>query len=50
MEKLAAMLPDLKVEIIDPVIIKGYPKETDIKSLDKLADTIVAKHKAAGIA
>ncbi len=49
-EQLAAMLPNLKVEIIDPVIIKGYPREVDLESLDKLADTIVAKHKAAGIA
>jgi flavorubredoxin len=49
-EQIAAMLPNLKVEIIEPVIIKGYPKEADLESLDKLADTIAGKHKAAGIA
>jgi flavorubredoxin len=48
-EQLAAMLPNLKVEILPPVIIKGYPKEIDFQSLDKLADTIVAKHKEAGL-
>jgi flavorubredoxin len=49
-EQIAAMLPNLKVKIIEPVIIKGYPKEADLESLDKLADTIAGKHKAAGIA
>ena len=49
-EQIAAMLPNLKVEIIEPVIIKGYPKEADFQSLDKLADTIVGKHREAGIA
>jgi flavorubredoxin len=48
-EQLAAMLPNLKVEILAPVIIKGYPKETDFQALDKLAEAIVAKHKEAGL-
>ncbi len=48
-EQIAAMIPNLKVEILAPVIIKGYPKETDFQALDKLADTIVAKHKEAGL-
>jgi hypothetical protein len=43
------MIPNLKVEILDPVIIKGYPKEADFQALDKLADTIAAKHKEAGL-
>jgi flavorubredoxin len=49
-EHLAAMIPNLKVEIIEPVIIKGFPKETDLQTLEKLAETIAAKHKAAGLA
>jgi flavorubredoxin len=48
-EQIAAMLPNLKVEILTPVIIKGYPKEADFQALDKLADTIAAKHKEAGL-
>jgi len=48
-EAIAAMLPNLKVEILTPVIIKGYPKEADFQALDKLADTIAAKHKEAGL-
>jgi flavorubredoxin len=46
---IAGMIPNLKVEIIPPVVIKGYPKEADYQALDKLADTIVAKHKEAGL-
>ncbi|MGD1119293.1 MAG: FprA family A-type flavoprotein [Dehalococcoidales bacterium] len=49
-ETTAAMLPNLKVEIIPPIIVKGYPKETDFQALDKLAETIAGKHKAAGLA
>jgi flavorubredoxin len=48
-DQLAAMLPNLKVEIIEPLIIKGYPREADFESLEKLADTIAGKHKAAGL-
>ncbi len=44
-EQLAQMIPNLKVEIIDPVVIKGYPGEEDFKALDKLAADIAGKHK-----
>jgi flavorubredoxin len=44
-ETLAGMIPNLKVEIIPPVIIKGYPKEADYEALDKLADAVAQKHK-----
>ena len=43
------MIPNLKVEIIPPVIVKGYPKEADFQSLENLADTIAGKHKDAGL-
>jgi flavorubredoxin len=44
-EQLSAMLPNLKVEILPPVLCKGFPREADFKALDKLADTIAQKHK-----
>ncbi len=44
-EQLAALMPNLKAEILEPVVIKGYPKEDDFLALDKLADRILAKHK-----
>ena len=47
-EMIKNMLTNLKVEIIEPVIIKGYPKENDFKLLDKLADEIINKNKKGG--
>jgi len=44
-EQLAAMIPNLKVEILEPVLSKGFPKEVDFKALDNLATTIAEKHK-----
>jgi hypothetical protein len=44
------MLPNLKVEIIEPVLTKGFPKDADFAALDALADKILAKHKEIGIA
>ncbi len=44
-EQLAAMIPSLKVEILEPVLSKGFPKEVDFKALDNLATTIAEKHK-----
>ncbi|MFC1675643.1 FprA family A-type flavoprotein [Planctomycetota bacterium] len=48
-EQLTSMLPNLKVEILEPVIAKGYPKDQDFAALNKLADQILEKHKELGI-
>jgi flavorubredoxin len=45
LEIIKEMTGNLKIELIDPVIIKGYPKEDDFKMLDKLADNILLKIK-----
>ncbi len=44
-EQLAGMLPNLKVELLSPVLIKGSPREADFKALDNLAEAIARKHK-----
>ncbi|MEW6215186.1 MAG: FprA family A-type flavoprotein [Nitrospirota bacterium] len=49
LEQIKGILTNLKVEIIEPVIVKGYPKENDFKSLDRLADEILQGHKKHGI-
>jgi flavorubredoxin len=49
-EQLAAMIPNLKAELLPPVISKGFPREEDFKSLDNLAATIAEKHKEHGFA
>jgi flavorubredoxin len=48
-EQISSLLSNLKVEILEPVIAKGYPKDDDFMALDKLADQILAKHKELGI-
>jgi len=44
-EQLAAMIPNLKVKILEPVLSKGFPREAAFKALDNLAATIAEKHK-----
>ncbi|MBI2850609.1 MAG: FprA family A-type flavoprotein [Chloroflexi bacterium] len=43
-EILTGMIPNLKVELLEPVLCKGLPKEADFGALDKLAATITEKH------
>lgn len=47
-EVLAGMIPNLKVEVIEPVLAKGLPSEADFKALENLAETISTKHKELG--
>jgi flavorubredoxin len=49
-EQLTGLMPNLKVEIMQPVIAKGTPKDDDFSALEKLADEILAKHKELKIA
>lgn len=49
LEQIAGMLSNLKVEIIEPVIIKGYPREKDFQSIDRLANDIIKKHKESSL-
>jgi flavorubredoxin len=44
-EQISNLMPNLKVEIIPPVICKGYPRENEFKALDSLAEAIAKKHK-----
>ncbi len=44
-ETLTQMVTNLHAEILEPVIVKGYPKKEDFTLLDNLADEILKKHK-----
>jgi len=44
-ETLAGMIGNLKVEVLDPVLCKGSPKQDTFEALDNLADAIAAKHR-----
>jgi flavorubredoxin len=49
-EQLTGMIPNLKAEVLAPVLSKGFPGEEDFKALDNLASTIAEKHKEHGFA
>ena len=44
-EQIAGLIPNLQVEILDPVVCRGFPREADFQALDNLAVTIAEKHK-----
>jgi len=44
-EQITRVLTNLKVELLNPVIVKGYPKKDDFKALDNLAEEIFKRHK-----
>ncbi|MDD5111762.1 MAG: FprA family A-type flavoprotein [Candidatus Altiarchaeota archaeon] len=43
-EQLAGMITNLKVEVLEPVLVKGLPREEDLLKVDALADAIAKKH------
>ena len=48
-QQLQSLIGNLKVEVIEPVLLKGLPHGDDLKAISKLADTIAEKHKSLGI-
>ena len=47
-EILTGMIPNLNVEVFEPVIAKGSPSEADFEALEHLAENIAQKHKEQG--
>ncbi|MGB3341663.1 MAG: FprA family A-type flavoprotein [bacterium] len=48
-ETIQGMIGNLKVELIQPVITRGNPREEDFKALNQMAAAILAKHKSIKI-
>ena len=48
-DRIKDMLPKLKAQLryLDPVLVKGLPKENDYKALDRLADEIYLANNPA---
>jgi len=49
-ETLAGMIPNLKVEVLEPVLCKGRASKKDFEALDRLAGAIAQKHKESSFA
>lgn len=48
-ETIVKMLDHVKVEVLEPVMVKGQPDESTLKQLDRLADDILMKHREINI-
>ncbi|MGE5741295.1 MAG: FprA family A-type flavoprotein [Candidatus Aminicenantes bacterium RBG_16_66_30] len=48
-ETVKSAMPNLKVELLPPVIAKGLPKPADFEAIDALADAVAGKHKELGL-
>lgn len=44
-EQITGLLSNLKVEVLEPVLAQGYPKEGDFRALDRLASDICNRHR-----
>ncbi len=49
LEQVTSTISGLKVEMIEPVIVKGRPKGDDLVKLDRLASDIAKRHKENNI-
>ncbi|PIU20666.1 MAG: MBL fold hydrolase [Elusimicrobia bacterium CG08_land_8_20_14_0_20_59_10] len=45
LEAIAGLIPNLKAELLKPVIVKGMPTEADLAQIDELAALIAEKNK-----
>ncbi len=45
LEYIKGLLTSIKPELIEPVVVKGYPKQGDFEKIDQLADRIATKHR-----
>jgi flavorubredoxin len=45
-DQLKSIFENSSAEVLEPVIVKGLPKEDDLKGLDELAEAISSKHKS----
>jgi flavorubredoxin len=48
-DTLVKMLDHVKVDLIEPVMVKGLPDETTFQALNRLADDILKKHRESNL-
>jgi flavorubredoxin len=48
-ETIVKMLDHVKVEVLEPVMVKGLPDEVTMQALDLLAEDILKKHKEMNV-
>jgi flavorubredoxin len=48
-DTLVKMLDHVKVDLIEPVMVKGLPDETTFQALNRLADDLLKKHRESNL-
>jgi flavorubredoxin len=48
-ENVKSLISNIKAEVLDPVVVKGYPTAEGFADLERLADQILEKHKEMGL-
>jgi len=48
-EHITSLITNIKPEIINPVLTKGFPKAEDYKKIERLANDILEKHKSLNL-
>ena len=48
-EQLTGTMAGLEAEVLDPVLCKGLPRQSDFEAIDRLAASIASKHREQGI-
>ncbi len=48
-DQMTSLLGNMKAEMLEPVLVKGLPRDEDYKALDDLADAIAQRHREIGI-
>ncbi len=46
---IVTLLAPLKLDLLEPLMVKGKPKKEDFEKLDKIADEIFEKHKSINL-
>ena len=49
LEVVKSLTSGMKAEFIEPVVVKGAPRQEDLEKVDALAAAIAAKHAEAGL-
>ncbi len=45
-EQIRGILNNVKLDLFEPLLVKGYPKEQDLRDLDNLSEAIKDKHQS----
>jgi flavorubredoxin len=48
-EQIVGLTPNLKLDLLEPVLCKGFPREEDFGALDELAGAIAERHRKHGL-